>query len=407
MMDISRIRADFPILSRLINGHPLAYLDNAATTQKPEAVLKAIDRFYREQNANIHRGVHTLAQEATKLYEEAHEKAAAFIGARSWREIVFVRNTTEALNLAAHSLTAKFLQPGDEILLTRMDHHSNLIPWLLAAEIRGAKTVMASVKPDGTLDLDDFRSKLGPRVKAAAFSHVSNVTGWISPVADLIRWTHEAGALAVVDGAQAVPHFKVDVAVLDADFYAFSGHKMLGPMGIGVLYGKQEHLRHMPPFLGGGDMLDTISVKGNACSLCLKELPWKFEAGTANVEGAVALVAAMEYLNGIGWDAIASHEHALTRIAMEGLRRMPHVRVYGPEDPDARVGCVPFTVEGFSPNEVATVLDQEGIAIRSGFHCAQPLHQALGLPASARMSFTLYNTEEEVRRALAILEQLK
>ena len=406
-MDIERIRADFPILSRSINGRPLAYLDNAATTQKPESVLKAIDGFYRTSNANIHRGVHTLAEEATRIYEEAHEKTAAFIGARSWREIVFVRNTTEALNLAAHSVTAKYLQPGDEILLTRMDHHSNLIPWLLAAEIRGVKTVMAGVKPDGTLDLDDFRSKLGPKVKVAAFSHVSNVTGWISPVRELIRWTHEAGALAVVDGAQAAPHLKVDVGSLDADFYAFSGHKMLAPMGIGVLYGKQEHLHRMPPFLGGGDMLETISVKGNACSLCLKELPWKFEAGTANVEGAVGLVAAMDYLDAVGWDAIIAHERALTRMALESLGAMKHVRVYGPEDPGGRVGCVPFTVEGFSPNEVATAMDAEGIAIRSGFHCAQPLHQSLGLPSSARMSFYLYNTPDEVRRALDVLDRLR
>jgi cysteine desulfurase/selenocysteine lyase len=288
-----------------------------------------------------------------------------------------------------------------------MDHHSNLIPWLLAAEIRGVKTVMAGVKPDGTLDVDDFRSKLGPKVKVAAFSHVSNVTGWISPVADLIRWTHEAGALAVVDGAQAVPHLNVDVAALDADFYAFSGHKMLAPMGIGVLYGKADHLRHMPPFLGGGDMLETLSVKGNACSLCLKELPWKFEAGTANVGGAVGLVAAMDYLNAVGWEAIIAHERALTRLALECLGRMKHVRVYGPEDPDARVGCVPFTVEGFSPNETATALDAEGIAIRSGFHCAQPLHQSLGLPSSARMSFYFYNTQDEVRRALEVLDRLR
>jgi len=406
-MDIQKIRADFPILSRQVNGRTLVYLDNAATTQKPETVLRAIDMFYRENNANIHRGVHTLAQEATKLYEEAHEKAAAFLGAKSWREIVFVRNTTEALNLVAHSLGAKSLKPGDEILLTKMDHHSNLIPWLLVAEWQGLKTVMADVKSDGTLDLHDFKSKLTPKTKVAAFSHVSNVTGWVSPVKDLIRWTHEAGALAVVDGAQAVPHFKVDVADLDADFYAFSGHKMLGPMGIGVLWGRQELLQKLPPFMGGGDMLETIDVKGRTCSLCLKELPWKFEAGTANVEGAVGLSAAIDYLNALGWDTIQAHERALTRLALEGLRKMPHVRVYGPEDPDARMGCVPFTVAGFSASEVATALDGSGIAIRSGFHCAQPLHQALGLPASARMSFYLYNTEGEVHLALEALDQLK
>jgi cysteine desulfurase/selenocysteine lyase len=405
-MDLAAIRADFPILARTVNGKPLAYLDNAATTQKPLPVLEAVDRYYRESNANVHRGVHTLASEATALYEEAHRKAAAFLHARSWQEIVFVRNTTEALNLASTALALGHLKPGDEVLITRVDHHSNIIPWFLLKERFGIQTRMVEALPDGTLDLADFRVKLASRPKVVALTHVSNVTGWIAPLEELVPMAHEAGAHVVVDGAQAVPHFPVDVQALDADFYAFSGHKLLAPMGIGVLYGKRELLAKLPPFLGGGDMLETVCVVGGACSLCLKALPWKYEAGTANVEGAVGLSAAIDYLGALGWPALMAHEEALFRRAVEGMRRMRHVRLIGPEDLSRRVPCVPFTVEGLSASEVATALDGEGIAIRSGFHCAQPLHERLGLPASARISLAFYNTTEEVDRCLAALEAL-
>ena len=406
-MDIAAVRADFPILTRRINGKPLAYLDNAATTQKPRQVLEAVDRYYRESNANVHRGVHTLASEATVLYEDAHKKAAAFINARSWQEIVFVRNTTEALNLASTALALGPLKPGDEVLITRLDHHSNIIPWVLLKERFGILTRMVEVLPDGTLDLEDFKAKLAGRPKVVALTHVSNVTGWIAPLEELIPLAHAAGALVVVDGAQAVPHFPVDVQALGADFYAFSGHKMLAPMGIGVLYGRREVMGKLPPFLGGGDMLETLCMEGGACSLCLKALPWKYEAGTANVDGAVGLAAAIDYMTALGWPAIRTHEEALFRRTVEGLSRMPHVRLIGPADPARRVPCVPFTVEGLSASEVATALDGEGIAIRSGFHCAQPLHERLGLPASARISLAFYNTDGEVDRCLGALEALK
>ncbi len=405
-MDIAAVRADFPILARTVNGKPLAYLDNAATSQKPRQVLEAVDRYYRQNNANVHRGVHTLASESTVLYEEAHQKAAAFLNARSWQEIIFVRNTTEALNLAATALALGHLKPGDEVLITRVDHHSNIIPWFLLKERFGILTRMVDALPDGTLDLEDFKAKLAGRPKVVAMTHVSNVTGWISPLERLIPLAHEAGALVVVDGAQAVPHFPVDVQALDADFYAFSGHKVLAPMGIGVLYGKRELLTRLPPFLGGGDMLETVCVVGGVCSLCLKALPWKYEAGTANVDGAVGLTAAIDYLAGLGWDAVRPHEESLFRRTVEGMRRMKHVRLIGPEDLSRRVGCVPFTVEGLSASEVATALDGEGIAIRSGFHCAQPLHERLGLSSSARISLAFYNTEAEVDRCLAVLESL-
>ena len=405
-MDIAAIRADFPILSRTINGKPLAYLDNAATSQKPRQVLEAIDRYYRESNANVHRGVHTLASEATVLYEEAHKKASEFLHAHTWREIIFVRNTTEALNLAATALALGHLHPGDEVLITRMDHHSNIIPWVLLKERFGILTRMVETLPDGTLDLDDFKAKLAGRPKVVALAHVSNVTGWIAPLEELIPLAHEAGALVVVDGAQAVPHFPVDVQALDADFYAFSGHKMLAPMGIGVLYGKREILAKLPPFLGGGDMLETVCLEKGACSICLKSLPWKYEAGTANVDGAVGLAAAIDYMAALGWTEINVQEEALFLRAVEGMRRMRHVRLIGPDDLSRRVPCIPFTVEGLSASEVATALDGEGIAIRSGFHCAQPLHERLGLPASARISLAFYNTEGEVDRLLAALEAL-
>ncbi len=406
-MDINEIRRDFPILKRKINGHNLIYFDNAATTQKPKQVIDAISRFYKEKNANIHRGVHTLSQEATYLYEEAHKVAAEFINSKKWEEIIFVRNTTEALNLLSYVLGKGYLKEGDLVLSTKLEHHSNILPWLLLKEIKGIKVKLVEITKEGILDLEDLEKKLKEGAKILAMTHTSNITGWITPLKEIVKKAHREGAIVVSDGAQAVPHFKVDVQDIDVDFYAFSGHKMLGPMGIGVLYGKEELLSKLPPFLSGGDMLDTLSLKNKTCQLCLKTLPWKYEAGTSNVEGAIGLMEAIKYIKKIGWNFIVENEKKLLNFAMNNLKEMKNVEIYGPFEEENKVGVIPLNVKGFSSNEVASAFDQYGIAIRSGYHCAQPFHEALGIPSSARMSFYLYNTIEEVKKAISVLKKLK
>lgn len=397
-MNVAKIRQDFPILAREVNGKPLVYLDNAATTQKPRAVIDAIARYYETINANVHRSIHTLGEAATAAYEEARAKVAAFVGAADPATCVFVRNASEALNLVAYAWGLDHLHPGDVVLLTPMEHHSNLVPWQLVARRTGARLRYIPLLPDGTLDLSRMEELLDG-VKVVAIAHASNTLGTINPIERIIPAAHAAGAVVVVDGAQSVPHMPVDVQALDADFLAFSGHKMMGPMGIGVLYGKRELLERMEPFLGGGEMIRTVTYEGASWN----DVPWKFEAGTPNVAGAVGLGAAVDYIRSIGGPAaIREHEEALVRYALERLSELPDVTVYGPREP--RAGLVAFSLGDVHPHDVATVLDGEGVAIRAGHHCTQPLHrEVLGVPATNRASFYVYNTEEDVDRLVAAL----
>ncbi len=391
--DVEAIRRDFPILSRSVRGRALVYLDSAATSQKPRQVLDAVRRYDEEANANAHRGVHALAEEATRLYEDARERVARFVGARDAREVVFVRNATEGVNLVAHAWGDANVREGDEVLVTVMEHHSNLVPWHLLARRTGARIRAVPVRDDGRLDLDAFRAMLSPRVRLVAVTHVSNVLATINPVADLARAAHEAGARILVDGAQAVPHLPVDLGSAGADFYVFSGHKMLGPMGIGVVVVARERHDEMLPFLGGGEMIREVEVDSSSYA----DPPWRFEAGTPNVEGAVGLAAAVDYLSALGMEAVAAHTRRLGARAREVLREVPGVRLFGP-DPgvDSSGSVVSFTLDGVHPHDVAQVLDRFGVAIRAGHHCAQPLMRRFEVPATARASFYLYNTDDEV-----------
>jgi len=391
-LDVQKIRKDFPILERETSpGVRVVYLDSTATSQKPLPVLEAMDAFYRHSNANIHRGVHTLAEEATAMYEQAREKIAKFINAPSAHQIIYTRNTTESINLVAYTWARANLKAGDLILLTEMEHHSNLVPWHILAAERGVKLDFIPVTEDGLLDLDVYRSLLKRIPKLVSFAHMSNVLGTINPAAEIIRLAHEAGALAMVDAAQSVPHLKVDVQALDADFLAFSAHKMCGPTGIGALYGKSEFLEAMPPFLGGGDMIKEVKLR----SFRPNSLPHKFEAGTPAIAEAVGFGAAVDYLTKIGMDDISAHEHEITEYALERLEEIPGVKVFGPSA-DKKGGVASFTLEGVHPHDVAQILDRDGIAVRAGHHCAQPLHEKFGIPATSRASFYLYNTKEEV-----------
>lgn len=399
-MDLARIRADFPILARRENGRPLIYLDSAATSQKPVPVIEAEARFYRERNANVRRGIYLLAHEATELYEGARRRIAAFLGARP-EEVVFTRGTTEALNLAAWALGETRLAPGDRILVTEMEHHANLLPWQEVARRRGAELRAIPITPEGHLDLGAFRRLLDGRTRVVALAHASNVLGTINPVPAIAEEAHRVGAVVVVDAAQSVPHMPVDVGELGADVLAFSGHKMLGPTGIGVLWARAELLEAWPPLLTGGEMVREVWLEGATWA----DPPARFEAGTPPIAQAVALAAAVEYLEGIGMEAIRAHGEALTALALEGLLARPFVEVYGPRDPRARGALVAFNLKGLHPHDVATLLDQEGICIRAGHHCAQPLHRKLGIPASCRASFYLYNTREEVEAFLAALDR--
>jgi cysteine desulfurase / selenocysteine lyase len=376
----------------MVNGHPLIYLDNAATTQKPRQVIDALVDYYTRINANVHRGVHTLSVEATDAYEASRERVARFIGAADSDEIVFVRNTTEALNLVAVSWGRANLGPGDEILATVLEHHSNLIPWQRVAQDTGARLRLIRLTDDGTIDLDDYRRLLGPRTRVVAMAHASNVLGTISDLGEIAELAHGVGALVVADGAQSVPHLAIDVTTLGADFLAFSGHKMLGPTGIGVLWGRRELLEAMPPFLGGGGMIREVWDDRATWAA----LPEKFEAGTPNIADSIAFGAALDYLDALGMSNVRAHEIEVTGYALERLASVPDVAVYGPADPRTRTGVVSFNLEGVHPHDAGTVLDEAGIAVRAGHHCCQPLHRSLDLAATLRASFYVYNSVDEV-----------
>ncbi|MGE5777367.1 MAG: aminotransferase class V-fold PLP-dependent enzyme [Chloroflexota bacterium] len=392
MLNTQKIRKDFPVFQRETKpGVPLVYLDSTATSQKPLAVIEAMNDFYRRSNANIHRGVHTLAEEATTLYEDARVKIARFINAPSAHQIIYTRNTTESINLVAYSWGRANLKAGDLVILTEMEHHSNLVPWHILQAERGIELEFIPVTDDGLLDLDIYKTLLARGPKLVSFTQMSNVLGTINPAAEIIRLAHEAGAVTVVDAAQSVPHFKVDVQALDADFLAFSAHKMCGPTGIGALYGKTALLESMPPFLGGGDMIKEVKLR----SFRPNTLPYKFEAGTPAIAEAVGFGAAVDYLTSIGMDAIAAHEHEITEYALERLEEVPGVKVFGP-GAQHKGGVTAFTLDGVHPHDVAQILDKDGIAVRAGHHCAQPLHEKFGIPATSRASFYLYNTKDEV-----------
>ena len=395
------IKQDFPILDQIVNDEPLVYLDNAATTQKPKQVLAAIENYYLRDNANVHRGVHTLAERATASYEAARERVRSFINAASSREVLFTRGTTTGLNWVAQ-FAAERLQPGDEVLISIMEHHSNVIPWQEACRKTGAKLVYVYLK-DGALDMEDFLAKLNERTKFVSLAHASNVLGIINPIKEIAQLVHQQGALLVVDGAQSIPHMKIDVQDLDVDFFAFSGHKMAGPTGIGVLYGKEELLEQMSPVEFGGEMIDFVYEQ----EATWKELPWKFEAGTPNMAGAIGLAAAIDYLEDLGMDAIAQHEQDLISYVFPKLQAVEGLTIYGSQDLAQRSGVIAFNLDGLHPHDVATALDYEGVAVRAGHHCAQPLLTYLQVPATVRASFYIYNTYADCDKLVDALEKTK
>jgi cysteine desulfurase / selenocysteine lyase len=399
-MNTKEVRQLFPILDQEVNGKPLIYLDNAATSQKPLPVIEAIDHYYRQYNSNVHRGVHTLGTKATDAYEGAREKVRRFINAKSTQEIIFTRGTTTALNMVAASYGRANLQEGDEIVITYMEHHSNIIPWQQVAKHTGATLKYIPLQPDGTIDLKDVEASVTSNTKIVAIVHVSNVLGTINPVKEIAKIAHKHGAVMVVDAAQSAPHMKIDVQDLDCDFLAFSGHKMCGPTGIGVLYGKRELLEKMEPVEFGGEMIDFVGLYESTW----KELPWKFEGGTPIIAGAIGLGAAIDFLEEIGLDNIAAHEQELAQYALEQLSAIEGITIYGPKH---RGGLVTFNIEGVHPHDVATVLDAEGIAVRAGHHCAQPLMKWLNVTATARASFYLYNTKEEIDQLVVALQKTK
>ncbi len=400
-LDIERVRSDFPILGLRINGNPLVYLDNAATSQKPAAVLRAVDDYYERQNGNIHRGVHHLSETATEAYADARRRVAEFIGASSPSEIVFVRGATEGINLVAHGLAEAWLRPGDEILLTRMEHHANIVPWQMAARRSGATIVVADVTPEGALDMEDYFRKLGPRTRVVGLVHASNALGTVNPAAEIIRRAHEFGAVVLLDGCQSVPHFRVDVSALGCDFLVFSGHKVCAPTGIGVLYGKLEWLERLPPYQTGGDMIGRVSFEEGTT---FREPPHKFEAGTPDISGAIGLGAALEYLGSLGSGNIEAAERRLLDHLTPRLREIPGLRLHG--DVPEKVPLVSFTLEGAHPHDIGTILDTGGIAIRAGHHCAQPLMKFYGIPGTARASFAFYNTLDEADALVASLRKI-
>ena len=391
-LDVNKIRKDFPILQRETrDGVRVVYLDSTATSQKPQQVIDAMNNYYQRSNANIHRGVHTLAEEATSLYEGAREKIAKFINAKSSRDIIYTRNTTESITLVAYSWARANLKSGDLVILTEMEHHSNLVPWHMLQAEKNIELDFIPVTENGLLDLDIYKSLLDRAPKLVSFTHMSNVLGTINPVQEMIQMAHQVGAIVLIDGAQSVPHLTVDVQKLDADFYAFSAHKMCGPTGIGILYGKSALLESMPPFLGGGDMIKEVKLK----SFRANTLPHKFEAGTPAIAEAVGFGAAVDYLSSIGMENIAAHEHQITEYALERLEEIPGLKLFGPSA-DKKGGVAAFTLDGIHPHDVAQILDKDGIAVRAGHHCAQPLHEKFGIPATSRASFYMYSTKEEV-----------
>lgn len=399
MIDGKIIRQDFPILDQIVNDEPLVYLDNAATTQKPQAVLTALNDYYHHDNANVHRGVHTLAERATAAYEAAREKVRSFVNAKETAEILFTRGTTTSLNWVAQSFGEAFIEAGDEIVISYMEHHANIIPWQQLAQRKNAKLVYLDITPEGHLDMNDAKAKIGAKTKIVSIAQVSNVLGGVNPIAELTALAHAANAVMVVDGAQAVPHMPVDVQALDCDFYAFSGHKMCGPTGIGVLYGKRQWLEQMEPVEFGGEMIDFVNLYDSTW----KELPWKFEAGTPNIAGAIGLGAAIDYLSALGMDNIHQYEQDLVNYVLPKLTAIEGLTVYGPQNPAEHTGVVAFNLDGIHPHDVATALDMEGVAVRAGHHCAQPLLQHLQVPATARASFYFYNTKEDADRLVAAI----
>lgn len=399
-----RLRSDFPILSRTVHGKPLVYLDSGASSQKPRAVIDAMRIYYETTHANVHRGVYELSEEATAQMEKARVKVAHFLNARQSRQIIFTRNTTESINLVAYSWGSANIHAGDLIVLTEMEHHSNLIPWQLLAQRTGARLEFIPVTDDGLLRLDIYEQLLRQQPKLVAFTHMSNVLGTINPAKEMIARAHEAGAVTLLDGAQGVPHLLVDVQALDVDFLACSGHKMLGPTGIGVLYGRRELLEAMPPFMGGGDMIRTVSLRHASWN----DLPWKFEAGTPAIAESIGLGAAIDYLNALGMENVQRHEETITRYALEQLQAVPGITLYGPamNGTATRGGVVSFTVDDIHPHDLASILDQEaGVAIRAGHHCAQPLMERYNLPATARASFYVYTVPEEIDALVAGLKR--
>ena len=389
-LDVQKVRTDFPILTRQIHGRPLVYLDSASSSQKPRPVIDAMHHYYTTTHANIHRGVYTLSEEATLAYEQAHERVANLINA-TFEEVIFTRNTTEALNLVAYAWGLPNLQAGDAVILSQLEHHSNIVPWQQIARRTGATVHYIRVTPQGTLDLEHAAALINARTKIVSVTQVSNVLGTVNPVTELGRMAHAQGALFCVDGAQSIPHLAVDVRALDCDFFAFSGHKMLGPTGIGVLYGKRAILEQMEPFLYGGDMISEVTFEGASWN----ELPWKFEAGTPAIAQGIGLGVAVEYLQHIGMDAVHTHEQTLVRYALERMQQMPGMELYGPEA-NLRGGVISFNLAGIHPHDMASILDQHGVAIRGGHHCAMPLMRTLGVNGTCRASFYLYNTIDEI-----------
>ncbi|MGR3765622.1 cysteine desulfurase [Rossellomorea sp. NS-SX7] len=402
-MDVKEIRKHFPILDQEVNGHPLVYLDSAATSQKPVQVIEAINDYYRGYNSNVHRGVHTLGTRATDGYEGAREKVRKFINAASTQEVIFTRGTTTAINTVAASYGRANLSEGDEIVITHMEHHSNIIPWQQLAKETGAVLKYVPLQEDGTITLQDVQETVTAQTKIVSIMMVSNVLGTMNPIKEITKIAHDHGAVMVVDGAQAAPHMKIDVEDLDCDFFAFSGHKMVGPTGIGVLYGKKKHLNKMEPIEFGGEMIDFVGLQESTW----KELPWKFEGGTPIIAGAIGLGAAIDFLEEIGLDNIEAYEHKLAAYALDKMNQVEGMTIYGPKDPGQRAGLVTFNIDDVHPHDVATVLDAEGIAVRAGHHCAQPLMKWLNVSATARASFYLYNTEEDIDKLVAGLVKTK
>ncbi|NOX62319.1 MAG: cysteine desulfurase [Chloroflexi bacterium] len=402
MPSVAEIRADFPILDIEVHGHPLVYLDNTASSQKPIQVIEAMNRYYREQHANVHRGIHYLSETATSAYEDARRRIARFIHAGSTKEVIFTRNTTESLNLVAYSWGRANLGPGDEVLITEMEHHSNIVPWQIICEITGATLRYVPITDRGELDYEALDALLTERTKVFAFTAMSNVLGTINPVEELVAKAHAVGAIAVVDAAQSAPHMTTDVQALDADFLAFSSHKMLGPTGIGVLYGKRDLLEAMPPFMGGGDMIREVKMSGSRWN----DLPYKFEAGTPAIAEAIGLAAAVDYLSNLGMDWVLQHERELTEYAWERLHEIEGLRILGP-GPERRGGLLAFVLGDIHPHDVAAILDMEGVAVRAGHHCAQPIHDHFCIPATSRASFYIYNTREEVDKLVNALYKAK
>ena len=401
VLDVAAIRADFPALHQLVHGKPLVYLDNAATTQKPRSVLDAMQHYYDHDNANVHRGVHTLSERATEAYEVAREKVRAFVNAASTREIIFTRNATESINLVARACGDANVGPGDEVLITAMEHHSNIVPWQLLVARKGATLRVAPIDDRGDVILEEFARLLTVRTKIAAFVHVSNSLGTVNPVAEMTRMAKQTGAAVLVDGSQAAYHLPVDVQAIGADFYAFTGHKLYGPTGIGVLYGREAMLEAMPPFLGGGDMIRTVTFEGSTWN----DLPFKFEAGTPYMAGAIGLGAAIDYVSRIGFDAIGAHESALLEQATAALSHEPGIRLIGTAARKASV--LSFVMDGIHPHDIGTIVDREGVAIRTGHHCAQPVMDRYGIPATARASFAMYNTVNEIDTLVAALRRAR